>query len=477
MKQEFRDWKSSEVDALVIVQNGELNGYEGMQGNFALLKERGLLEGKEGEVAVATVACCSKILEVAFVGGEEYSEKLVNGLAKAFRELKKRKVKSIGFDFSAVKDGQKKLSRSLGELFQMADYCFDDYKSDAKKSTVETLLFKGLEVHEGAYRFGEVMGESNVLSRKLTNMPSNIMTPEKLAELAKEECEKVGIEVEVKQLAEIEALGMEAFLAVARASDNEPKLIVMRWKGAPDSDRTLGLVGKGLTYDSGGLSIKPTDGMITMKCDMGGASAVISAMVGIAKLGIQANVTAVVATCENMISGRSYKPGDILSSMGGKSIFIGNTDAEGRLTLVDAVTYIIEKEKVTHVLDIATLTGAAVRALGSTVAAVVSNNDDFYEMVEKSFGKAHEKMWRMPLFDEYRELVKHTEADLTNSAGGPGMMTAALFIEPFVQELPWVHVDIAGPAYSSKETPLCDKGGTGSGARPLILLAKKFAKH
>ena len=307
-------------------------------------------------------------------------------------------------------------------------------------------------------------------------MPANVMTPEKLADLAKTYCEASNIEVEIFDEAAIEALGMHAYLAVAKASSNAPKLIVMRHKGDPDSDKTVAFVGKGLTYDSGGLSIKPTASMVTMKDDMGGASAVISAMGAIGKMNLKVNVTAVVAACENMISGLSYKPGDIIGSMGGKSIYIGNTDAEGRLTLVDAVTYALEHENASFVLDIATLTGAAIHCLGSEAAPVISNNDDFFNLVDKAFNKANEKIWRMPILDAYKELVKHEQADLTNTAGSPGTITAGIFIGEFVKEVPWVHIDIAGTAFKEKADGVYSKGGTGSGAIPLVYLAKKMSK-
>lgn len=433
-------------------------------------------------MAVSTTNCEGKLIETAFVGAPEKADrKFYKSMASAYKALKGLKCVNIGVECSGAAVSDKALSRAMGEVFILADYDFDDYKSDKKPPTVANLFFKGIANPDmEAFKEGEILAESNIHARVLVNAPSNAMTPEKLAEYAKKHCGELGIEVEVKERDEIEKLGMESFLSVARASDLPPKLIVMRWKGGGKDGETLGLVGKGLTYDSGGLSIKPTNGMITMKCDMAGSAAVIGAMIGIARLDVKTNVTAVVAACENMISGRSFRPGDIIGSMAGKSIFIGNTDAEGRLTLVDAVTYIIEKEKVDRVLDIATLTGAAVRALGETVAAVVSNDESFYKKLDKSYSKSNEQHWRMPLLDDHRELLKHHEADLTNSAGGPGMMTAALFIEPFVKrdgkEIPWVHVDIAGPAFAEKPCGLHGKGGTGCAARPLIRLAKRFEK-
>jgi len=475
--------KLDEIDGLIICVGKENPTYDYLELPLEHFKEKGTFERKIGESQIFSLVQNNRILEVALLGiGTEETfnnTKFRKGLADAFKGLKSKKVKNIALDIQAitsVASADKKLARSLGEVLTMSDYEFNDYKSDAKASTVESVAIIGAELDEESLAEGTLLGETNVFSRYLTNMPANVMTPEKLAELAKVYCENSGIEVTIKDEHEIEALGMHAYLAVANASANPPRLIVMRHKGNPDSDKTIAYVGKGLTYDSGGLSIKPTASMVTMKDDMGGASAVIAAMGAIGKLGIKANVTAVVAACENMISGLSYKPGDIISSMGGKSIYIGNTDAEGRLTLIDAVTYALEHEKATYVLDIATLTGAALHCLGTDAAPVISNNDDFFSLVDKAFSKADEKIWRMPIFDEYKALVKHDQADLTNTAGSPGTITAGIFIGEFVKDVPWVHIDIAGTAFKEKAEGIYSKGGTGSGAIPLVYLAKKMSK-
>lgn len=284
-----------------------------------------------------------------------------------------------------------------------------------------------------------------------------------------------GFDTEIYELEKIQELKMEAYLAVAKGSGEPPKFIIMRYTGNPGGE-TLGFVGKGLTYDSGGLSIKSTNSMVNMKSDMGGAASVIGAMAAIGENKLKVNVTAVVAACENMISGDSYKPGDILGSMGGKTIFIGNTDAEGRLTLIDAMHYIVNHEKVDKVVDIATLTGAAIHCLGHAATVGIGNNDEFFDLIDKSFNKAGENIWRMPIFEEYKELIKHSEADLTNVAGSPGTITAGMFIGEFVGDLPWVHLDIAGTSMAKKEKEYISKGGTGVGVRPLYYLAKEMAK-
>ncbi len=472
-----------EVDGLIVCLGKDTPVPDYLSIPVNQLKENETFESKIGQMQPLSLVYEGKYHEIALIGiGDEDAfspTKYRKSLAEAFKALKAKKVKRITVDASAVAlctSVDKKLARMMGETFIMSDYEFNDYKTDAKPSTVTEVSVSGLELDRDSFEEGKILGETNVFSRYLTNMPANVMTPEKLAELAKSYCESSNIEVEIFEEAAIEALGMEAYLAVAKASSNPPRLIVMRHKGNPDSDKTVAFVGKGLTYDSGGLSIKPTASMVTMKDDMGGASAVISAMGAIGKMNLPVNVTAVVAACENMISGMSYKPGDIIGSMGGKSIYIGNTDAEGRLTLVDAVTYAIERENASFVLDIATLTGAAIHCLGSEAAPVISNNDDFFNLVDKAFSKANEAIWRMPILDAYKELVKHEQADLTNTAGSPGTITAGIFIGEFVKEVPWVHIDIAGTAFKEKADGVYSKGGTGSGAIPLVYLAKKMSK-
>jgi leucyl aminopeptidase len=322
---------------------------------------------------------------------------------------------------------------------------------------------------EEALAEGTLLAEATLLARNLINEPANIMTPEALAEEAKNRGREAGFQVEILDKDDIEDLGMGAFLAVAGGSKKKPKLIVLRYLNDQENPQVInGIVGKGLMYDSGGLSIKPTNSMLEMKSDMSGAAAVIGAFTAIAEAGLKVNAVGVIAACENMISGKSYRPGDILTTMAGKTVFIGNTDAEGRLTLVDAIHYIIEKEKVSNIVDFATLTGAAVVALGDTTTAVLSNNDDLYNEIAQASSEADERIWRLPLFDDYKEKLKAKEADLTNSAGNPGTITAALFIEAFVQEKPWVHLDIAGTSWTEKEYDYYSAGGTGYGVRTIF---------
>lgn len=486
MKQVLKSFEVKDVNALIlgVSEAFEMDGLDAQivkQLNFE--REKSTFEGKIGQSVQFSIWADEKPVEILALGlgtPETFKRiKFKNALASSYKSLKTKKHEVIGVDLEnalEVYDSSKRISKLIAESIVLADYEFDTYKSDKKENPVKEVWVNAENLEAEAFDEGILLGESTVFARYLVNEPANVMTPARLAEEAAQMGQTIGLEVEVKGKDAILELKMEAFWAVAKASSEEPKLIVMRYNGNPDSDQRLGLVGKGLTYDSGGLSIKPTNGMVTMKCDMGGAAAVIGAMRAIAQSGLKVNVTAVVAACENMISGVSYKPGDIISSMGGKSIFIGNTDAEGRLTLVDAVTYIQEHEKVTSVVDIATLTGAAIHCLGTDGTPMISNNDGFFSKIERAFDKADENAWRMPIFDEFKELIKHEHADLTNTAGSPGTITAGLFIGEFVKDIPWAHLDIAGTAFTDKNKGILSKGGTGVGVRPLYYLAKKMSK-
>ena len=366
--------------------------------------------------------------------------------------------------------------RAITEASLLAGYVFDQYQTQSPEKKAITVYISGVpeEKYNRALevtRESEAIAEGVILARDLTNEPSNKLYPETLAQKAWEVFKDTEVEVEVLDEKQIEILGMKAFLTVGNSSYRKPRLIVMRYKGASKEEEILGLVGKGLTYDTGGYSIKPTDSMKTMHSDMGGAAAVIGAMHTIAKNKAKRNVIAVVAACENVISGESYKPGDIIETMAGKTVEIANTDAEGRLTLADAVTYIIEKEKVDKVIDVATLTGAVLVALGTEYTGVITNNDAFYQEILKASEKSGEKFWLLPNDKAFAKLNKSHVADLKNVGGrNAGTITAGLFIENFVKDLPWVHLDIAGTSWIDTNEGYFSKGGTGIPVKTLYAL-------
>ncbi|AHM55444.1 cytosol aminopeptidase PepA [Peptoclostridium acidaminophilum DSM 3953] len=412
-------------------------------------------------------------------------EKIRRLNAKAIKESQKLGAKSIKlYPFNLPASIELvDFARAVAESTLLTNYSFDKYKSDRKDSTLREFNIVYIEydsvesLNEGVVE-GTILGEFTILARNLTNEPANHMTPQILAEEAQKAGIQNGFDVEVLDESEIENLGMESFLSVGQASDNPPRFVIMRYFGnEKNKDEILGLVGKGITFDSGGLCIKPAGSMPEMKSDMAGAAAVIGAMSAISKLGVKANVVGVVAACENSISGHAYRPGDIIGSMAGKTIEVVNTDAEGRLTLADAVYYAVEKENVSRVVDIATLTGAALVALGTTTTAIVSNSDSLCSDIEKAASLSGEKVWRLPAFEEYKELLKSEIADIKNSGSrNASTITAGLFIESFTGSKPWAHLDIAGTSWADKDSDYIKKDGTGVGVRTLYHLAKASAE-
>ena len=453
------------------------------------LERRELFDGNFGEILNIT-GVKDEIQNVIFLGlGEDEKlnkERLRRVFGKVQKYIESLKGKKIFIEFVKSKNISIEDSvRAMIEGLSLSNYKFNKYKSDREKID-ETDLSITICGHNLEHKdYSDIVEESKILvetvfnARDLVNEPSNVIYPETLAEEAVKFSKRYGFEIEIINHKKIEELQMNSFLAVGKSSIHKPKVIVMRYFGDKDNlDQKLGLIGKGLTYDSGGYSLKPSNSMVDMKSDMGGAATVIGAISAIAKRKLKINVVAVVAACENVIGNEAYKPGDIISSMAGKNIEILNTDAEGRLTMIDAVTYAIREEHITEIIDVATLTGAALVALGNDVTAVVTNNDSFYKELEKAFISTGEKMWNLPNFDDYKTLIKSDIADLKNTGGRyGGTITAGLFVGEFVENKPWLHLDIAGPAYITVPWDYCPKGGTGAGVRTLYELAKNRSEN
>jgi leucyl aminopeptidase len=318
---------------------------------------------------------------------------------------------------------------------------------------------------------GRLLGECSNLARGLANEPGNTLTPREFADRAAALASEGGIGVDVLDEREIEALGMGLLLGVARGSSEPPRLIVLRHDppGAP-KDPVLALVGKGVTFDSGGISIKPADGMERMKDDMAGGAAVVCAMRAIGLLGAPIKVIGVVPTTENMPGGRAIKPGDILRSAEGKTVEVLNTDAEGRLILGDALWY-ARRLGATHLVDVATLTGAVVVALGRSTSGIFGTPDRWVDQVRRVADRAGDRCWQLPIFDEYKDQLKSEIADIVNTGGRPaGSITAALFLKEFTGGLPWAHLDIAGTAWAEDAKPYLPKGPSGVAVRTLAEL-------
>jgi len=407
------------------------------------------------------------------------STELREVVAQIIKKAKNLKSKNIDFNIPKIENEEKlkEIIKIISETSVISNYEFSKYKKNKENSILETKIVLKNKISkklDESVKEGCILAESNILARNLVNEPANILYPKELSKRVEGYGKKYGFDVEILNEKQIKSLNMNAYLSVAEGSTKPPRFIVMKYKNnKQEKNRTIGLVGKGVTYDSGGLSIKESDSMLNSKYDMAGAAAVIGTIAAIARMNLKVNVVAVIAACESMISGNSYKPGDIVYTMSGKSVYIENTDAEGRLTLSDAIHYIIEKEEVDKIIDIATLTGAVLKILGNAATGVVSNNGEFYKELENACKKSGEKIWRLPIFKEYRKTLKTDDADLTNRSGDPSTITAALFIEEFVQKKPWIHMDIAGTALYSKGS-LYGNGSTGVGVSSMYYLIKNL---
>jgi leucyl aminopeptidase len=320
---------------------------------------------------------------------------------------------------------------------------------------------------------GEIIGQAVNLARRLVNEPPSEMYPESFAKESAVVANSCGLGIEIWDKQRLAAERCGSLLAVARGSVREPRLVILKHNGGPDSAPPLALVGKGVTFDSGGLSIKPTDGMKTMKCDMAGAATMLATMQAIARLKLPVNVIGLAGLVENMVSGDSYKLGDVLKARSGKTIEVLNTDAEGRLVLADALDVALQYQP-SKLIDLATLTGACVVALGNDVAGLMTNNQPWADNVKSAADATGEQLWQLPMFAEYGEQIRSEVADIKNVGDGRwgGAITAAKFLEEFVAGKPWVHLDIAGPAFFESSKPWLDAGGTGFGVRTLVELAR-----
>jgi leucyl aminopeptidase len=348
----------------------------------------------------------------------------------------------------------------------------DLYRTKKSRFPLADIVWAGVD--PAAARRGEILGDAVNLTRRLVNGPPSDIYPESFASEAVRMAEDCGIAIEVWDQSRLEAERCGSLLAVARGSDRPPRLVILKYNGGPADQPPLALVGKGVTFDSGGLSIKPTDGMKTMKCDMAGAATVLGAMQAIAKLKLPVNVVGLCGLVENMLSGSSYKLGDVLRARSGKTIEVLNTDAEGRLVLADVLDVCLGLNP-SRIIDLATLTGACVVALGNDVAGLMTNDQAWCDTLKSAAERCGEPVWQLPMFAEYGEQIRSEVADIKNVGEGRwgGAITAAKFLEEFVAGKPWIHIDIAGPAFLEGAKPWLDAGGSGFGVRTLVEIAGK----
>ena len=413
--------------------------------------------------------------------GEFNLEKWRGAASKAGQFIRNAGIKQLAFPIKKF-DGysEEELAESFVTGLLLGVYQFNEFKTlerEKIKEIEEMILVaeKNTEVKliEGGQRAGQIISEAVYLARDLVNGPSNDVTPTFLAEKAKKIAKDYEMAIQVLEVGETESMGMGAFVAVAKGSQEPGKFIVLEYNKGKGLD-TIALVGKGITFDSGGISIKPSENMERMKDDMSGAAAVLATLQAASKLQLPLHLVGIMPATENLPSGKACKPGDILKTLSGQTVEVISTDAEGRLILSDALTYSARYQP-KAIIDLATLTGACVIALGDYVIGVFGNDDVLLKRVEEASSKTGEKAWRLPLWDEYLEYLKSDSADFRNvGTRAAGAIIGAIFLSKFVGKIPWIHLDIAGPASIEKERPYIPRGGTGAGVRLLIQILRDW---
>jgi len=459
-----------------------------LNGAISALIKRGEIKGKFGEVSIVHTFGKLPAGVVAIAGLGKRQEfnvdkiRTVTGeFCRALRKLNCHKIATILHGAGAGGIELEASAQAIAEGAILGLYTFTKYKKPEYEDVREILVVvrekEQVPIVEPVVGRGKLIAEATNLARDMGNEPANYMTPTRMAEIAKEIAENYGLEFKVFDREGMEAMGMGALLGVAKGSNQPPKLMILSYKGNGRSEKALGFLGKGITFDSGGISIKPAEGMDEMKADMAGAAAVMTALGAIAQLKPKINITAVIPATENLPSGTALKPGDILKAMNGKTIEVISTDAEGRLILADALSYAV-KQGLSPLVDLATLTGACRIALGTLYSGLFGNDQNWIDEVLKAAAKTGERMWQLPMPQEYKEQNKSEIANVKNTGDRyGGAITAALFLAEFVGSTPWVHVDIAGPRLSSKESGYTVKGATGFGVRTLVELALSKARN
>ncbi|HUL23351.1 MAG TPA: leucyl aminopeptidase [Thermodesulfobacteriota bacterium] len=413
--------------------------------------------------------------------GEFDLEKWRGAASKAGQFIRNSRVKQFAFPIKGVAGySESELAESFVTGLLLGLYQFNEFKTleRDKIREIEKVILLGendkdtKSIGDGL-RVGQTISEAVNLARDLVNGPSNEVTPSFLAERAKQIAKDQGMEIQVLEVSQTEAMGMGAFVAVAKGSQEPGKFIVMEYNRGKGLD-TIALVGKGITFDSGGISIKPSENMERMKDDMSGAAAVLATLQAASRLQLPFHLVGIMPATENLPSGKAYKPGDILKTLSGQTVEVISTDAEGRLILSDALTYSLRYQP-KAIVDLATLTGACVVALGDYVIGLFGNDDALLKRIEEASSKTGERAWRFPLWDDYFEDLKSDVADFRNvGTRAAGAILGGIFLSKFVQKIPWTHLDIAGPASIAKERPYIPKGGTGAGVRLLIQLLRDW---
>ena len=433
-------------------------------------------QAKVGQVThIHTPALAASRLVIAGLGPRRglVAETLRRGAAGALRRARELGAKTVAIEVFGLRLPDRQRAHAIVEGAVLGTYTFDRYKREKTDKLVEELRVlapdrrAAREIEQGA-RHGEIFGRATWFARDLVNAPANDVHPTHLAKVAEEVASEAGLSLQIHDREACAKMGMGAFLGVAAGSEQPPKFIHLTYTPARPGRRVV-VIGKGITFDAGGLDLKTAEGMLRMKDDMSGAAAVLGIMRALPQLAPAVEVHGLIAATENMPSGSAIRPGDVLRAMNGTTIEIGNTDAEGRLTLADALCYARERVQPDEMIDMATLTGACVVALGPQCSGLFANDQPLARRLLAAAEMAGERVWQLPLIEEYREGLKSEVADLNNvGPRGGGAITAALFLKEFAGDTPWAHFDIAGPAFTERDTPLAPKGGTGVAVRTLL---------
>ena len=465
---------------------GILEGETDLSGDLAKLDEKlaGTIteliadeefEGKPGKTIVSRVGGKNPVRKIALVGlgkAEDLKLESWRSAAAAIARMA-TKEKTLGISLPTGSQSPETLAQAIAEAVTLALHQDNRFKSEPEETEpkLETIDLLGLSGQEAAITKGETVASGVIFARELVNAPANEVTPVTMAQIAQKLANEYGLEIKILEQSDCEQFeqGMGAYLGVGQASDIPPKFIHLTYKPSGTAQRKVAIVGKSVTFDSGGLNLKPSgSGIETMKMDMGGGAATLGAAKAIAQLKPDVEVHFICAATENMISGKAIHPGDVLKAANGKTIEVNNTDAEGRLTLADALVY-AETLEVDAIVDLATLTGACIVALGKDIAGLWSPDDDLAAEMKTAAELAGEKFWQLPMEDKYFEGLKSQIADMKNT--GPragGSITAALFLKQFIKDTPWMHLDVAGPVWADSPSGVNNKGATGFPVRTLV---------
>ncbi len=477
---ELLDWTGDLLAVGILEGETELTGDlakldEKLAGTISELIADEEFEGKSGTTAVSRVGGKNPVRKIALVGLGKAEDLKLDSWRSAAAAIARMatKEKTLGISLSPGSESAEAVAQAITEAIILALHQDNRFKSEPedKEPKLETIDLIGLKGQAQAIANAETIASGVILARELVNAPANEVTPVTMAETAKQLASEYGLGIKILEQADCEKFeqGMGAYLGVGQASDIPPKFIHLTYKPVGTAKRKVAIIGKSVTFDSGGLNLKTGgSGIETMKMDMGGGAATLGTAKAIAQLKPDVEVHFICAATENMISGKAMHPGDILKASNGKTIEVNNTDAEGRLTLADALVY-AEKQEVDAIVDLATLTGACIVALGNNIAGLWSTDDTLAEEMKTAADLAGEKFWQLPMEEKYFEGLKSQIADMKNT--GPragGSITAALFLKQFVKDTPWMHLDVAGPVWADSPSGVNNKGATGFPVRTLI---------